>query len=119
MRGIGHGYWQGNQLRPRLDVSHSYSNVTPPDVDNRRAAAIVVGIHALIILLLKIGLKRQNPVGTLLVGATLVRPESWRTRSALCVHNVRVVGPTFNCELGRSGIGVLNIEERHRRKVVI
>src|SRR5438552_13500028 len=46
MCSIGHGYGEGNQLRPRLDVSYSNSNVTPPDVDSRRAAAIIVGIHA-------------------------------------------------------------------------
>src|SRR6202041_988173 len=40
VRGIGHGYGQGNLLWPRLDVANSNSNVTPPDVDNRRAAAL-------------------------------------------------------------------------------
>src|SRR6267143_5810908 len=54
MCGIGHGYGEGNQLRPRLDVSHSHSNVTPPNIDNRRTATIVAGVHALIIFLLKI-----------------------------------------------------------------
>ena len=35
------------------------------------------------------------------------------------VHRVCVVGPTFDHELGGSGIGVLDIKERHRGKVVV
>ncbi len=119
MCSIGHGYGEGNQLRPRLDVSYSNSNVTPPDVDNRRAAAIIFGIHALIIFLLKISVQRQDPVGTFLVGATLIRPESRRAHIGLRIYRVRVVGPTFNRELGCSGIGVLDLEKCHRRKVVV
>src|ERR1700730_236150 len=119
MRGIRHGYGERNQLRPRLDVSHRHSNVTPPDVDNRRAAAIVAGVHALIIFLLKIGVQRHDPVETFLVGATLVRPESWRAHTALRLYLVRVVGPTLDREFGCSGIGVLDLEKRHRGKVVV
>src|SRR5580692_2661836 len=96
MRGIRHRYGERNQLRPRFDVSHSHSNVTPPDVDNRCTATVVAGIHALIILLLKIGVQRYDPVGAFLVGATLVRPESWRAHTALRVHLVRVVSPTLD-----------------------
>src|ERR1700728_3830349 len=73
VRRIRHGYGQGNQLRPRLDGSPSNSNVPPPDVDNRRAATVIAGGEALIILLLKIGVQRQDPVGALLVGAALIR----------------------------------------------
>ena len=117
VRGIRHGYGQGNQLRPGFDMSHSNSNVTPPDVDNRRAATIIAGVHALIILLLKIGVQRYDPVGAFFIGAALVRPESWRAHSALRVQNVGIVGPTIDRKLGCSGIGVLNLEEGHRRKV--
>src|SRR5579863_6060515 len=106
MCSIGHGYGQGNQLWPRLNVSHGNSYVTPPDVDDRRAAAIIVGIHALIIFLLKTGVQRQDPVGTFFIGAALVRPESWQACTGLRVHRVRVVGPTLDRELGGSGIGV-------------
>src|SRR5215831_6602854 len=119
MCGIGHGYGKGNQFRPSLDVSYSNSNVAPPDVDDRRTAAIVVGIHALIIVLLKIGVQWQDPVGTFLVGAALIRPESRRAHIGLRVYRVRVVGPTFDREPGCSGISVLDIKERHRRKFVI
>src|SRR6185437_3169059 len=51
--------------------------------------------------------------------ATLVRPESWLANIALRIHCIRVVGPTFDRQLGCSGIGVLHLEECHRRKVVI
>jgi hypothetical protein len=37
----------------------------------------------------------------------------------LRVQRVGVVGPTFDRKVGFSGIGVPNLEERHRRKVVI
>ena len=100
-------------------MSHSYSYVPPPDIDYRRAAAIVAGVHALIIFLAKIGVKRYDPVGTFLVGATLVRPECWRAYSALGGHRVRVVGPTLDYELGGSGVDVLDIKECHRGEVVI
>src|SRR6266576_622447 len=119
MCSIGHGDGEGNQLRPRLDVSYSNSNVTPPDVDNRRSATIIIGIHALIIFLLKISVQRQDPVGTFLVGATLIRPESRRAHIGLRVYRVPVIGPTFDRELGCSGVSVLDIKERHRGKVVI
>src|ERR1017187_3466881 len=119
MCSVGHGYGEGNQLWSRLDVSHSHSDVTPPDVDDRRTAAIVAGIHALIIFLLKIRVQRQDPVGTFLVGATLVRPESWRAHTALRVHLVRVVRPTLECEFGLSSIGVLDLEKRQRGEVVV
>src|ERR1035437_7454247 len=100
-------------------MSHSNSNVTPPDGDNRRAATIVAGVHALIILLPKIGVQWYDPVGAFFIGTALVRPESWRAHTALRVQNVRIVGPTTDRKLGCSRIGVLNLEERHRRKVVI
>src|SRR5580704_979910 len=96
MRGTRHGYGERNQFRPRFDMSHSHSDVTPPDVDNRCTATVVAGIHALIILLSKIGIQGYDPVGTFLVGATLVRPESWRAHAALRVHVVRVVRPTLD-----------------------
>src|ERR1700733_2268102 len=100
-------------------MSHSHANVAPPDIKNRRAATVVAGVHTLIILLPKISAQRYHPVGAFLVRAGLVRPESWRAHIILGVHGVGVVGPTFDRELGRSGIGVLNLEERHRWKIVI
>src|SRR5437660_12912404 len=116
---IVHEDVEGNQLRPRLDVSYGNSNVTPPDVDNRRAATIIIGIHALIIFLLKISVQRQDPVGTFLVGATLIRPESRRAHIGLPVYRVPVICPTFDRELGYSGVSVLHIKDGHRGKVIV
>src|SRR3954463_14781932 len=99
---IGHRHRQGNQLGAKLDMSHSDSDITTPDVDDRRATAVVTGIHALIILLLKFCMEGKNPVGTFLVGTALVGPESRRTCTALRVHGIPVVSPTLDRELGFS-----------------
>ena len=58
MYGIGHGHGEGNQFRPPLDMSDGNSNVAAPDVNNRRTATIIVGIHALIVILPKLGVQR-------------------------------------------------------------
>src|SRR6266540_6202217 len=100
-------------------MSHSNSHVTAPNVHNWRAAAVVASVHALIILLLKIGVQRYDPVGTFLVRTALIRPESWQARVGLRVHRVGVVGPTFDGELSRSGIRILDLEKCHSREVVI
>src|ERR1700756_1371209 len=81
--------------------------------------AIVAGIHPLIVFLLKIGVQWQHPVRAFLVGTTLVRPESWRGRAVLRAHRVRIVGPTLDRQLGCPAVAVLDIEKRHRRKVVV
>src|ERR1039458_8145059 len=105
------------------------SNIVAPDIDDRRAAAVVAGIHAEKIFLPEVGVERQNPVGPFFVGAALIGPEgrgiAWVPPSramrtwALSIHNVRVVGPSFDRELACARIGVLNIEERHRGEVVV
>src|ERR1700704_4840636 len=98
-------------------MPHSNSDVTAPNVHNWRAAAVVASVHALIVLLLKIGVQRYDPVGTFLVRTALIRPESWQARVGLSVHRMCVVGPTFDGELCRSGIRILDLEKRHSRKI--
>src|SRR5437764_7605702 len=96
---IGHRHGQGNQLGPKLDMSHSDSDIMTPDIDNRRATAVVTGIHALIILPLKFCMDGKNPIGTFLVRTALVGPESRRTCTALRVHGIPVISPTLDREL--------------------
>ena len=85
MIGIGHRNRQRNQSRPRLNMSHCYSNIPAPDVDDRRAATVVTGIHAEKIFLLEISFQRHNPVWPFLVRTALVRPERWRAAIVLRV----------------------------------
>src|SRR5271165_7653915 len=97
------------------------SNIAAPDIDDRRSAPIVAGIHAEKIFLMEVGAERQNPVGPFFVRAALVGPEGRRVfwilpscalrNRALSIHAVRVVGPSFDRELAGARIGVLNIEE--------
>src|ERR1035441_6672281 len=105
------------------------SYIAAPDVDDRRATPVVASVHAEKIFLLEVGTERQNPVGPLFVGAALIGPEgrgvAWHLparamrTSALSIHAVRVVGPSFDRDIACACIGVLNIEERHRGKVVV
>ena len=62
-------------LRRELEVADREPDVAPPDVDDRRAAAIIGGVHAQVVLLAKAPRNRKHPVRPLLVGAALVGPE--------------------------------------------
>ena len=112
-----------------LDMADGNSNIAAPDIDDRRAAPVIAGIHAEKVFLLEVGMERQHPVGPFLVRTALIGPEgrgiAWRLpvrtmrTSTLSIHVVRVVGPSLDRKFARASIGVLNIEERHRGEVIV
>src|ERR1039457_6313874 len=89
MTRIRHRHRQRNQPGPHVYVSHCDANIAAPDVDDRRAAAVVAGVHAEKILLSEFDMQRYKPVWTFLIGTALVRPEGWR---AAIVQRVQRVG---------------------------
>src|SRR6185437_8247083 len=96
-----------------------YSYISAPNVEDRSASTVIVGIHAKIVLLRKVHLEWHDPVWPLFVGPTLVRPKRWNVCLTLSVDCVSVVDPFCDRDIRRSGIRVLNIKEGHRGKFVI
>src|SRR5580704_7573285 len=75
MTRIRHGNGKRYKARSRLDMAYCETNVLTPYVDNGSASTVVTGIHAKIIFLPEAGSQGKNPIGTLLVRATLIGPE--------------------------------------------
>src|SRR6185369_1912462 len=96
-----------------------YSYISAPNVEDRSASTVIIGIHAEIILLRKVHLEWHDPVWPLFIGPTLVGPKRWNARLTLSVDCVSVVDPFCDRDIRRSGIRVLNIKEGHRGKFVI
>ena len=119
MTGIWHGHRQRNQLWPRFDVSDREANVPPPDVHDRRAAAVVAGVHAEKVLLSEFVMQRHNPVWTLLIGTALVGPEGRHAAIVLRVQRIGVVGPAFDRKLGPASVRVTDVKERHRGEFIV
>src|SRR5450631_2139549 len=119
MTRIRHRDGQRNQPGPHVYVSHCDANIAAPDVDDRRAAAIVAGVHAEKIFLSEFGMQRYNPIWPFLIGTALVRPEGWRAAIVQRVQRVGIVGPAFDSELARTSIGITDIKECHRREFIV
>ena len=91
----GLGDRQGNQLGRMFQVPHREADVAPPHVRHRRSAAVVGGVHPEEVFLFEVEFQRQDPVGTIAVGAALVRPEGGLFRPSRR-DRIAVVGPAFD-----------------------
>src|SRR5437763_1163227 len=95
------------------------AHVATPYVYHWRAASIVGGIHPQIIFLAEAGLQRKDPVGTLLVGTALVRPERRLRGAFLPGDRMSIVSPASDIQIGGALVGVSYAEERHGVKLIV
>src|SRR5208337_4272087 len=116
---VGHGNGKRYQAGSGFHVTYRETNVFPPYIDNGSASAVVAGIHAEIILLPESSTQREHPIRTLLVGATLVRPECGAARRGDRSQRILVVGPTANCELSSPFVLIRNVKDGDGWKIGI
>ncbi len=108
---------QADELRIRGDMADDDAGVLPPQADDGDASAVVVVVHAHVILLVETGTDRKDPVGALLGRLPLEGPEVGIVTGRSDLEAAG--GPALHVD-GASGIILEgSVDDEHGREIFI
>ena len=98
-------------------MAHHHAGVFPPEANHRDAAAVVGIVHAHVVLLVESIGDRQDPVGALLGGLALKRPEA---RVVTGTGHFQVAEhPAVHRQVARSFVGIFHPHHQRGRELLI
>ena len=103
---------QRHQFRRQFNVADRQADVATPNVDDRRAAAVIGTVHAEEVAARVAGFKRQQPIRAAFVGRRLVRPERRFARAGLRSDLITLARVAQHAQRGGAVVGITDSQEQ-------